>query len=156
MGRELRSAISTVLEGVAGPSPRPTRVSRAIGLDKSLASRLVRAVRSTSDMELMHLVPSPGGLHTAELATRYSRPRLDRQPADGHGRPELLDAVPGGRASIDAQISVPPSRFSAVHAAGVVRPSFLRHLRKPPDLSFPCQRETRGGIEGTAVGLRAP
>ena len=61
IGRELRRAISSVLEAVAGPRPRPTRVARAIGLDKSLASRLVRSVRATSDMDLMHFVPSPGG-----------------------------------------------------------------------------------------------
>ena len=45
---ELRRTIAPVLEAVAGVSPRPTRVSRAIGLDKSLASRLVRAMLSSS------------------------------------------------------------------------------------------------------------
>jgi len=107
MGRELRGAISTVLEGVAGPNPRPTRLSRAIGLDKSLASRLVRAVQSTSDLDLMHLVPSPGGLHIfAELATRTADPASIGNLLMATERfEELLDAVPGGRASIDAQIS---------------------------------------------------
>ena len=33
IGRELRAALSVVLEAVAGSTPRPTRVSRAIGLD---------------------------------------------------------------------------------------------------------------------------
>ena len=106
-GRELRRAITTVLEAVAGPSPRPTRVSRAIGLDKSLASRLVRAVQSTSDLDLMHLVPSPGGLHIfADLATRTADPASISNLLMATERfEELLDAVPGGRASIDAQIS---------------------------------------------------
>ena len=107
VGRELRRAITTVLEGVAGPNPRPTRVSRAIGLDKSLASRLVRSVQSTSDLDLMHLVPSPGGLHIfAELATRSADPASISNLLMATERfEELLDAVPGGRASIDAQIS---------------------------------------------------
>ena len=104
---ELRRTISPVLEAVAGVNPRPTRISRAIGLDKSLASRLVRAVLSTSDLDLMHLVPSPQGLRIfADLSTRYADPAsvsnlqatIDRFEA-------LLDSVPGGRASIDAQIS---------------------------------------------------
>src|SRR6188474_1253808 len=72
---ELRRTIAPVLEAVAGVSPRPTRISRAIGLDKSLASRLVRAVLSSSDLDLMHLVPSPGGLRIfADLAGRYADP----------------------------------------------------------------------------------
>jgi len=50
-GFELRRAIAAVLEAVAGPQPRPTRVSRAIGLDKSLASRLVRVVNGIARIE---------------------------------------------------------------------------------------------------------
>ena len=106
-GRDLRRAITSVLEAVAGPRPRPTRVARAIGLDKSLASRLVRSVRTTSDTDLMHLVPSPGGLHIfAELARRHADPASIEHLRAGADRfAELLDAVPGGRASIDAQIA---------------------------------------------------
>lgn len=106
-GRELRRAIGTVLEAVAGPRPRPTRVAQAIGLDKSLASRLVRSVRATSDMDLMHFVPSPGGLHIfADLARRYADPAsIEHLRAAADRFAELLDAVPGGRASIDAEIA---------------------------------------------------
>src|SRR5262245_24093218 len=106
-GRELRRAINIVLEAVAGPRPRPTRVAQAIGLDKSLASRLVRSVRATSDMDLMHFVPSPGGLQIfADLARRYADPAsIEHLRAAADRFTELLDAVPGGRASIDAQIA---------------------------------------------------
>ena len=105
--RELRRAISSVLEAVAGPRPRPTRVARAIGLDKSLASRLVRSVRATSDMDLMHFVPSPGGLHIfADLARKHADPAsIEHLRAAADRFAELLDLVPGGRASIDAQIA---------------------------------------------------
>lgn len=107
MGRELRQAIAGVLDAVDGARPRPTRVSRAIGLDKSLASRLVRAVRSTSDLELMHLVPSPAGLHIlADLATRHVDPAAIGNLLEAADRFQmLLEGVPGGRAAIDAQIS---------------------------------------------------
>src|SRR5262245_41210014 len=103
-GHDLRGALSAVLEAVAGPRPRPTRVSRAIGLDKSLASRLVRAVQNVSDLELMHLVPSPGGLRIfAELAMRYADPASISNLMAATGRFELLlDSLPGGRASVDA------------------------------------------------------
>ena len=106
-GRELRRAINSVLEAVAGPRPRPTRVARATGLDKSLASRLVRSVRATSDMDLMHFVPSPGGLHIfADLARKHADPAsIEHLRAAADRFAELLDVVPGGRASIDAQIA---------------------------------------------------
>jgi hypothetical protein len=106
-GGELRRAIVSVLEAVAGPRPRPTRVARAIGLDKSLASRLVRSVRATSDMDLMHFVPSPGGLHIfADLARKHADPAsIEHLRAAADRFAELLDVVPGGRASIDAQIA---------------------------------------------------
>jgi hypothetical protein len=107
IGAELRRTIAPVLEAVSGASPRPTRISRAIGLDKSLASRLVRAVQSSSDLDLMHLVPSPGGLRIfANLAARYADPASISNLLMTTERFEsLLDTVPGGRASIDAQIS---------------------------------------------------
>ena len=107
IGDELRKAIAPVLEAVSGTSPRPTRISRAIGLDKSLASRLVRAVQSSSDLDLMHLVPSPGGLRIfANLAARYADPAsISNLLLVTERFEKLLDAVPGGRASIDAQIS---------------------------------------------------
>jgi hypothetical protein len=107
IGAELRRTLTPVLESVAGVRPRPTRVSRAIGLDKSLASRLVRAVQSSSDLDLMHLVPSPGGLNIfADLATRHADPASIANLLMATERFEqLLDSVPGGRASIDAQIA---------------------------------------------------
>lgn len=107
MGRELRQAIAGVLEALDGPRPRPTRVSRAIGLDKSLASRFVRSVRSASDLDLMHLVPSPAGLHIlADLATHHVDPAaIGRLLAASERFQALVESVPGGRAAIDAQIS---------------------------------------------------
>jgi hypothetical protein len=107
VGGELRQTLMPVLEAVAGVSPRPTRISRAIGLDKSLASRLVRAAQSSTDLDLMHLVPSPGGLRIfADLATRYADPAsIGNLKAATERFEQLLDTVPGGRASIDAQIA---------------------------------------------------
>ena len=106
-GRDLRRTLGPVIEAVVGPNGRPTRLSQAIGLDKSLASRLVRAVQSTSDLDLMHLVPSPGGLRIfADLARRYADPASIANLLRATERfEELLATVPGGRASIDAQIS---------------------------------------------------
>jgi len=107
VGRDLRRALAPVLEAVAGAKPRPTRITLAIGLDKSLASRFVRALQSSSDLELMHLVPSPAGLRIlSDLATRYADPAsIGNLVAATERFEQLLDSVPGGRAAIDAQIS---------------------------------------------------
>ena len=104
---ELRRTIAPVLEAVAGIHPRPTRISRAIGIDKSLASRLVRAAQATTDLDLMHLIPSPGGLRIfADSARRLADPvSIENLLTVTEQFEELLDTVPGGRASIDAQIS---------------------------------------------------
>jgi hypothetical protein len=58
-------------------------------------------------LDLMHLVPSPGGLQIfAQLATRIADPAsISNLLMAAERFEELLDAVPGGRAAIDAQIS---------------------------------------------------
>ena len=107
LGGELRIALTSVLESLAGPRPRPTRLTRAIGLDKSLASRFVRASQARSDLELMHLVPSPAGLRMLadSAGALVPRDRIDALLAATRRFEALLDAAPGGRAAIDAQIS---------------------------------------------------
>jgi hypothetical protein len=107
IGARLRKPLNAVLEALAGRSPRPTQVARAIGLDKSLASRFVRATTTSSDLELMHVVPSPEGLRIlAELAGSKVEPRvIGELLAATDAFQQLIDGTPGGRSEIDAQIS---------------------------------------------------
>jgi len=121
LGRSLRLPLLAVLTAIAGGPPRPARIVRAIGLDKSLASRFVRAVQTDSDLELMYVVPSPEGLRMlAERAADSAGPDLTQELLAVIQRFEmLLDRIPGGRASIDAQISEESSdvRERSEHAA---------------------------------------
>lgn len=107
LGAELRLALQPVLGAVAGPRPSPTRLTRTIGLDKSLASRLIRASQSRSDLDLMHLVPSPSGLRIfADLASVVAAPEAISDLLKVTERfAVLLEATVGGRAAIDALIS---------------------------------------------------
>jgi hypothetical protein len=107
LGGRLRRPLREILETVSPPPPRPARVARALGMDKTLASRLVRAVKVDSNLELVHIVPSPAGLRIlAELASAaVPDAAIEELTAAIEGFEDLLDAVPGGRASIDAQIS---------------------------------------------------
>lgn len=107
MGGELRAPLVPLLEDIGGTPPRPTRLMRAIGLDKSLASRLVRAVRAASDSELVHLIPSPTGLRifAARAKGVVSKESLARLETAIDRFEELLGATPGGRDAIDSLIS---------------------------------------------------
>lgn len=121
LGGALRRPLRALLVAVAGDPPRPTRVARAIGLDKSLASRFVRAVMADSDLELMHIVPSPEGLRIlAELAAEHTPAEVEREFRDVTRRfAQLLDRLPGGRSTLDAQIAEesPLVRERSEHAA---------------------------------------
>jgi hypothetical protein len=107
VARQLRAALQPVLRAAAGDDPRPMKLARAIQIDKSLASVLVRAVNAPSDRDLLHIVPSPTGLkilseRTKGIASRTATSRLESATERFRA---LLDATPGGRAALDAQIS---------------------------------------------------
>ncbi len=107
MGGELRALLNSILEEIGGTPPRPARLIRTIGLDKSLASRLVRAARAESDLEFMHRVPSPTGLRIFASQARGSadRGRIVRLEEAIDRFQQFLDATPGGRDAIESLIS---------------------------------------------------
>lgn len=121
IGMELREPLRAILEKVAGAPPRPNGLTRAIGLDKSLAGRLIRAIQSESDLEFMHIVPSPSGLRILmESATGVAEESsLDDLAKAVEQFRRLLDSTPGGRDAIDAMISESSShvREKAEHTA---------------------------------------
>jgi hypothetical protein len=83
------------------------KLARAIDIDKSLASVLVRAVNSKSDRDLLHIVPSPTGLRILSQRTKgvASRTATSRLEAATERFRKLLDSTPGGRAALDARIA---------------------------------------------------
>lgn len=103
---ELRACLTPLVHGLAGDPPRPMRLTQEPGLDKSLASRLVQAVRTQSSHDFLHTVPSPGGLriliqHAKGLADNSLLRDLDGAVMRFES---LLDALPGGRQTLDAQM----------------------------------------------------
>ena len=103
----LREALGPLLHALAGDPPRPVRLMRSIGLDKSLASRLVQAARTESDSQFLHLLPSPTGLRIlaersrGEPAAAVCLPTFERAV---EAFAALLDALPGGRQALDARL----------------------------------------------------
>src|SRR5204862_3915668 len=103
----LRDALSPLLDALAGNPPRPVRLMRSVGLDKSLASRLVQAARAESDSQFLHLLPSPTGLRILAERARGQVEAASALPAferavDAFAA--LLDALPGGRQALDARL----------------------------------------------------
>ena len=103
---ELRACLTPLVHELAGDPPRPMRLTQEPGLDKSLASRLVQAVRTQSGPDFLHTVPSPGGLRILiQHAKGLADNSLLRDLEGAVLRFEtLLDALPGGRQTLDAQM----------------------------------------------------
>jgi hypothetical protein len=83
------------------------KLARAIDIDKSLASVLVRTLNAPTDRDLLHLVPSPTGLRIlAERARSVASPTAtSRLKSATEKFRRLLDDTPGGRAALDARIA---------------------------------------------------
>lgn len=103
----LRGSLGPLLDALAGRPPRPVKLMRSIGLDKSLASRLVQAVRADSGEQFLHLLPSPTGLRILVERSRgepAAAPHLPAFERAVDAFAALLDALPGGRQALDARL----------------------------------------------------
>jgi hypothetical protein len=111
VARELRGGLTPLLHALAGDPPRPVRLTQGIRLDKSLASRLVQAIRADDDIGFLHQVPSPTGLRILlERARGHTDASLLRDVEAGVRRFEtLLDRLPGGRQALDARMGASSS-----------------------------------------------
>lgn len=101
---ELRRSLTPLVEALAGTPPRPVRLIRRTGLDKSLASRLVQAVKASGDPQFLHACPSPTGLRMLlDSSVDQVAPALRQGAALAvDGFDDLLAALPGGRQTLDA------------------------------------------------------
>jgi len=104
----LRRDLVPVVDRVTDGIHRPNRLMRPLDLDKTLASRIIQALRHEEPLEFLHRLPAPSGLRILMKAARQNR-----VPAGICDRAEnaidtfqaLIDATPGGRGSIDGWIA---------------------------------------------------
>lgn len=104
----MRSALAPLVEAVTGGIARPGRLTRELGIDKSLASRLVQALRQDEPLEFLHRSPAPVGLRILIRAAReqgVSAGLCDEAEATADAFQALIDSTPGGRGSIDGWIA---------------------------------------------------
>lgn len=128
----LRAHLSPLVEALAGTPPRPVRLMRRVGLDKSLASRLVQATRADSDGQFLHAAPSPTGLRILiDSSAGQVDDGLRREAAAAIDAFEaLLDTLPGGRQALDAllgatSVSIRRKREQVARQAAFKAQSFL-------------------------------
>jgi hypothetical protein len=115
VGATLGQTVGTVLDGVPGSPRGPGELARTIGIDKVLASRVLKAAGNRDPMAVLYLVPGPEPLRRVLRAAARRGVDADRIAA----AEEAVDAFEalirreaGDRSALDAIISawIPEAR----------------------------------------------
>ncbi len=116
IAEQLVRDIDTVLAGCGlTPCPRPIRLADELGLDKSLASRVVRSLRAANALDSLATLPSPEGLTLVLQGAAKAgcpKPLIERARQAVRVYEELLATYPGGRGGFETALAdlVPASR----------------------------------------------
>ncbi len=104
----LRRSLQPIVASVAGKNARPAVLARNLGIDKTLAARVVRSLRSADTATFLHQIPAPHGL-------RIFLDAADKAGVDGEVRARgaecirefevLIGEFPGGRSALDAALA---------------------------------------------------
>lgn len=108
-GSQLVESLGKVLEAVPGSPQGPQALSRQMNIDKVLASRVLRAVRSSDAMSALHRFPGPEPLRRllAEASKLGIEPALIKAAAEAVDRfGGLIHDELGDRGALDAIVSV--------------------------------------------------
>lgn len=114
-GEDLLISIARVLDAIPDPPSGPQALARRLGVDKVLASRLLKAVRSPDPVSVINRAPGPDPLRRVVKAAGKQgvEASLIRDASDAIDRFERLirDEI-GDRSSLDAIVSawVPEAR----------------------------------------------
>jgi hypothetical protein len=107
IGAEIRGAAAALAESSGGAGCRPSDLRRALGLDKSIAGRLLRVARATDPIEALAESPAQLGLRLVADALVVSgdhelSARFERAAA---AYAELVDSLGGTRSELDVLLS---------------------------------------------------
>ena len=117
---DVQSAIKASIEGLFGARPRPKELIDRLGLDKSLAGRLLKVARAPDSRAVALEGPSVKGLGLfREAAADYGLSKDNAQGLqEAITRLEgALRSFPGGRSGIAAALGSPSGGSSAVRRA---------------------------------------
>lgn len=114
-GQALSDTINRVLDPIPAASQGPQRLAEHLGVDKVLASRLLKALKSASPMNVVHRIPGPEPLRRVVRAAARHGARHDDVDAaqtaiDQYER--FLKVEIGDRSALDAILSawIPEAR----------------------------------------------
>jgi hypothetical protein len=108
IGSRLAGCFGAVLDGVPGSPAGPADLARALGIDKVLASRILKAARNKDPIAVVHLIPGPEPLR--RLLRAAGKARVPRESiSDAQAAVEQFDSFirreAGDRSALDAIIS---------------------------------------------------
>lgn len=117
-GEDLQTALRALVGAIPGLPATPTELARTLGLDKSLAWRVMRAVESDGPLQALHATPAPNGLGKLIDAARRAGAGATalEQATEMVARFRLLLArFPGGRGEFESALSaeVPEAKDAA-------------------------------------------
>jgi len=121
-GASLRSALRDLVRSLPGPPERPTALSRGLGIDKSLAWKVMRTIDADDALQALHYSAAPNGLRKFLDAARSvgaNAQALKQADRAVEALAVLLRDYPGGRSELDSAISVrvPEAKEAADHEA---------------------------------------
>ena len=108
LGEHLSQSFARVIAALPGAPLRPMELSRLLGVDAMLTSRLLKAVHAGDSLAVAHLMPGPEPLRRIikSAERRGIDPSLVSRAADAADEFErLIDREAGDRAGLDAIIS---------------------------------------------------
>ncbi len=101
---QLRERLAPIVVRIAGEGMRPATLSRSLSIDRTLAARVVRAIRAEDDVTFMKEIPAPGGLR---ILLDAARTKVGDAACDDAAESvglfaRLIDEFPSGRVALDA------------------------------------------------------
>lgn len=117
LGDVIASALTASDRAIAGPL-RPVQLTGVLGLDKSLASRVVKSLSVEDELLALHGIPTPQGLNLIASAAREHGATPETLARLEHVAGEyraLLDEFSGGRTDLEATLAgwIPEQRARA-------------------------------------------
>lgn len=108
VAESLRVVLTPLVRQAAGAGARPSTLARSLDIDRTLAARILRAVRSHDSLLVLQEIPSPHGLRIfldASLRAGISQQLYDDAADIVRQFEHLIHEFPGGRSALDAAVA---------------------------------------------------
>jgi len=108
VGSRLREGLTAVIDGIPGSPRGPQAVAAALGLDKVLASRVMKAARARDPIAVVHAVPGPEPVRRLLEAAQkrgVDEGRIEEARGAVDALAEIIRREVGDRSALDALLS---------------------------------------------------